>query len=124
MMRTEYLSRLASALPALGLVLSLFLSEPPAVLLLSLGAILFHETGHLFFFVLCGLPLPSLAASGAGMRLLPHQPLTPLSEGLIALGGPLFNLISAFFLLSFGGSFGALAGGIHLLYGLFNLIPF
>lgn len=119
------LSHTAALLPAVGLVLSLFLSEPLSVLLLSLGAILFHELGHLCFFALCGLPLPRLTARGAGIRLLPATPLLPLQEGLICFGGPLFNFLAAFFLFRVvGGGFGTTGGGLHLLYGLFNLLPF
>ena len=123
-MTEERLSRAAAVLPALGLVLSLVLSEPPAVLLLSLGAILLHETGHLCCFLLLGLPLPRVTALGAGMRLLPKLPLTPFEEGLVAVGGPLFNLLASLLFFSLGGAFGALAGSLHLLYGVFNLLPF
>ena len=103
-MTAQRLSRLAAALPASGLILSLLLSEPPAVLLLSFSAILLHEAGHLCGFLFLGLPLPRLTARGAGMRLLPRLPLTPFEEGWIAFGGPLFNLLAAllfFFLGSF-----------------------
>ena len=118
------LSRIAAVLPATGLVLSLVLSEPPAVLLLSLGAILFHEAGHLCAFLFLGLPLPRVAARGAGMRLLPRLPLTPFEEGVVAFGGPLFNLVAALLFFSLGSDFGALGGSLHLLYGVFNLLPF
>ena len=123
-MSEERLTRLTAALPALGLVLSLVLSEPPAVLLLSVSAILFHEMGHLCCFLLLGLPRPALAANGTGVRLLPKLPLTPFEEGVIALGGPVFNLLASLLFFSLGGGFGALAGSLHLLYGLFNLLPF
>lgn len=118
-----FLHHLSALLPAMTLTLFLLLSEPLAILLLSMSAILFHELGHLFFFALCGLPLPRLGARGAGLRLLPREPLLPCHELLVCLGGPLFNILGAWFLFRLGSSFGVMGGGLHLLYGLFNLLP-
>ena len=58
------------------------------------------------------------------MRLLPKLPLTPFEEGIIAFGGPFFNLIVSLLFFSLGSAFGALAGSLHFLYGAFNLLPF
>ncbi len=118
-------SCLLSFLPICSLFLFLILSEPISVLLLSLGAVLFHELGHLCFFVLSHTPLPHLAADGMGLRLVPSLPLLPRTEALICLGGPLFNFLAAFFSFRLiGGDFAMLLGSLHILYGFFNLIPF
>ena len=114
-----------SFLPLAALCLYLFLSEPLAAVLLSFSAVLFHELGHLCCFVLTRTPLPRLAPAGAGIRLVPSLPLLPGTEALICLGGPLFNFLAAFFSFRLVRSgFGTLLGSLHLLYGVFNLLPF
>ena len=114
-----------AALPALSLLLYLFLSESPAMLLLFFGALVFHEWGHLCAFLLLGHPVPALSLTGAGMRLSSPLPLLPREELWIALAGPLFNLLAALAALRFGaGTFALSFAAVHFLFALGNLFPF
>ncbi len=99
------------------------LSETPFVLLLGLSAILWHESGHLFFFLLCKSPPPRLFADAFGLRLQAPLPLSPKKEALICLGGPLFNLLAALVLLLGKGDFFRLYATLHLMLAFFNLFP-
>lgn len=112
-------------LPALTVLCSLLISEPPAVLFLSVGAILLHEWGHLCAFYLSGGERPVLSLEGAGFRLSTHAPRLPLAELFIALAGPACNLLAAALALRLGrDSFALLFAAVHFLYGAFNLLPF
>lgn len=103
---------------------SALLVEEPFVLLLGASAVLWHEGGHLFFFLLCGVPPSRLFADTFGLRLESALPLSPKKEALIAIGGPLFNLLAAALLLLFGhGDFFRLYATLHLMPALFNLLP-
>ncbi len=114
-----------SAIPAFTLLLYLTVSEPPAVWLLFLSAIAFHEWGHLFLFATLGIPAPAFGLSGLGARLSPTLPLLPREEAAVALAGPLFNILFALLALRFGkGGFFLLSAAVHLLFGLGNLLPF
>lgn len=114
-----------SAIPALTLIAYLCLSEPPAVLLLFVSALAFHEWGHLCGFLLLGIGRPALRVEGVGMRLSPARPLLPREAFLIALAGPLCNILFACLALRVGkGPFFLLFASLHLLFGLGNLLPF
>lgn len=116
---------LVSAIPALTLLLYLVLSEPPAVLLLFFGAVAAHEWGHLLAFHAIGVKHPVFTLTGVGARLSPRFPLLPWQEAVVALSGPLCNLLFAFFALRMGrGDFFLLLAALHLLFGLCNLLPF
>lgn len=115
----------ASAFPALLLLTYLFLTEPPAVLLLFAAALAIHEWGHLCAFSLLGHPSPSLRVDGAGLRLSTELPLLPREEAIVAVAGPLFNLVFALLGLRLGkSSFFLLFSAVHLLFALGNLLPF
>lgn len=119
------MKRRSSALPALTLLSYLLLSEPPALLLLFFGALAFHEWGHLIAFRLVGAKRPTLRLTGVGMRMSAALPLLPNEEAVVALAGPIFNILFALFALRFGrGEFFLLAAAIHLLFGVGNLLPF
>lgn len=121
----EKRERLLSLLPLATVLFSLLFNESLSVLLLSVGAVLFHELGHLLAFYLF-LPLaPSLHATGAGLRLYTRVPIPPLAMTFILLCGPVSNLTVALLALRFGtGDFALLLAAVHLLYGIFNLLPF
>ena len=116
---------LVRALPAVTLLLYLVLSEPLSVLLLFFGALAMHEWGHLCAFRLVKAGIPSCRFDGVGARLYATLPLLPGEEAIVALAGPLFNLVFALFSLRFGrGGFFLLSAVVHLLFALGNLLPF
>ena len=113
------------ALPALVLLAYLVMTEPPAVLLLFLGALATHEWGHLVAFRLVGAQDPAFSIAGVGARLSPSLPLLPKDELWVALAGPLSNILFALLALRFGrGDFFLLLAAVHLLFGVCNLLPF
>lgn len=118
--RLEALERF---LPSAALLFSLCLSEPPAFLLLALGAVLLHEAGHLFFFLLFTHAPPSLSPSSFGVRMYAARPLLPHEETLITLAGPLVNLSVGFLACRAGGEFLFSLGAMHFLFAFFNLLP-
>ena len=121
----RYIDRLTAALPATILIAYLFLSEPFSVILLFLSALAFHEWGHLTAFLLLGVGTPHLVPDGVGVRMIPSRPLLPREEFIIALSGPLCNILFALAALRLGeGDFFLLFAVIHLLFGLGNLLPF
>ena len=116
---------LVCAIPAVTLFVYLGMSEPPAVLLLFLGAVATHEWGHLVAFRLLGADAPLFSLSGVGARLSPLHPLLPREELWVAIAGPFANILFALFSLRFGrGDFFLLLAVIHLLFGICNLLPF
>lgn len=118
-------ARRLEALPALTLLLYLLISEAPAVWLLFLAALALHEWGHLCAFRLVRASIPAFRFAGVGTRLSPTLPLLPKEEAVIAIAGPLFNLIFAFGALRFGrGDFFLLAAVTHFLFAAGNLLPF
>ena len=115
---------LVQAIPALSLLLYLLLSEPPAIWLLFFSALIFHEWGHLCAFFLLGICAPTFRLRGVGARLCADRPLLAREEALVALAGPLFNILLAVFSLCFLGDFGFLCAAVHLLFAIGNLLPF
>ncbi len=109
----------------LAWLLPLLFIASPGELFMIVSAILWHEGGHLFGFLLLGRPLPSLRAIPRGLLLSPKSPLPYRSELLVALLGPLFNLSAALLLLRFfPGSQAMLSFAlIHLVFGVSNLLP-
>ena len=125
-------SRLRRLLGWLALLLwptYILLSEPIGYALFLLSAILLHETGHIFAFLVLGEPLPSLVGRRLGLLLTPRRPFLSYGrEIFICAAGPLFNLLAAAALIP------ALRGGhatdahfcfftFHLFTALFNLLP-
>lgn len=103
----------------------LLLFAGPLELLMLASAILLHEGGHLFAFSLLGEPPPGLSAVALGLTLDPRRPLPYRREAVIALCGPLFNLLAALPLLlvhDLPPPLRAL-GAIHLFSALSNLVP-
>ena len=115
--------RLSSLFLLLIPLLACLSGESPFMLLLGASAVVWHEGGHLFFFLLAGEPPPRLGADAFGLRLRPSLPLSPEKEAFICLGGPLFNLLAGGLLLICRGEFFHLYGVLHLLLAFFNLFP-
>lgn len=107
----------------------ILLTEPTGYALFLLSAILLHETGHIFAFLVLGEPLPTLAGRRLGLLLTPRRPLLSYGrEIFICVAGPLFNLLAACALIP------ALRTGqatdahfcffaFHLFTAIFNLLP-
>lgn len=115
----------AGLFPTICLLAALFLAEGGSALLCAVCAVLWHETGHVVFFLLTGASLPRFAPDKFGFRLFPAFSLTAGKSFLICLGGPLFNLAAGVALYRLSGGAGGLGllGGVQLLSGLFNLLP-
>ena len=119
------LPRITASLPALLLLFYLLLSEPFSILLLFLGALIFHEWGHMVALRLLGTGRPALTPDGVGIRLIPARPLLAHEELIVALAGPLCNILFALFAIRLGNDpFFLLLATVHLLFGLGNLLPF
>lgn len=107
----------------------ILIAEPIGYALLLLSAILLHETGHLFAFLVLGEPIPALGGRRLGLLLTPKRPICSYGrEIFICATGPLFNLLAACTLVP------ALRTGraadahfcfftFHLLTAFFNLLP-
>ena len=89
------------------------------------SAVLLHEGGHLFAFLLLGEPMPRPLAVLAGLTLTPRVPLSYRHELSIALAGPLFNLAAGALLLTAAEATGpaAMLGTVHIFTALSNLWP-
>lgn len=95
-----------------------------SLLLVGLSA-LFHECGHLLAFSILGLPAPRLVPVARGVRFVAPCTLSYREEMLIALAGPVANIVSFLFgrvTGSFAPAFRTF-GDINLLTGLCNLAP-
>ena len=114
---------LLSFIPPVSLFLSLLLSEPPPMLLMALSAVCLHEGGHILVFSFLMHETPVLSLDVLGMRLLSQRPMHRREEALVALGGPLANLLVGLLFLRLGTPFFLSFGITQLLFGFFNLLP-
>lgn len=104
-------------------VLALFcLLDAPELALSAICACIIHECGHILSTVLCGIKINKIIFWTGGVKIQTDSRLTSLSSDIfILLSGPFFNLISAgFYYLS--GCYSPFS--VHLVLGLFNLLPF
>ncbi len=119
------MNKLRGALPMLVWGVPLLLFAGPTELLMLASAVLLHEGGHVFAFALLGEPSPGLSAVALGLTLDPRRPLPYRREAIIALFGPLFNLLLALPLLLWHGAAPSLRalGAVHFFSALANLAP-
>lgn len=121
--------RLFSYLPILLWLGYVLLSEPLGYALFLLSAILLHETGHIFAFLVLGEPLPILGGRGLGLLLTPKRQLLSYGrEIFVCAAGPFFNLLAAASLLPALQSGGAREAhfcffAFHIFTAFFNLLP-
>jgi len=106
----------------------LFWDSHPAELLLFLGAVLLHETGHLLALLAFGACPRRITLSLSGAKLVTHNPYLPYKkEAIVFLSGPLagfLGCIFAFFLLRWHFTEGGmLFFSFNLLLSLLNLLP-
>lgn len=93
---------------------------------MCLTAALLHELGHMLLCVLLGIPIHQLRLTLLGAVLtLDARSESGMEEILIALAGPLVNLVTAGFLLTLPQrqEWMLLLTGSSLLLGIFNLLP-
>ena len=127
MTKKRFTDALFSLVPSLFWLLPLLLCEPFSVSLSLLSATLIHESGHIFAFFLTSSGAPRLEGRAFGLLLMPSRPLSYKKELVIALFGPLFNLILAVFLFLFSRPLfkegELLFIFINLCVGISNLLP-
>jgi stage IV sporulation protein FB len=125
--KKKFIKSLSSALPFVSFLLPLFICFPLPVSLAALSASFLHEAGHLFAFLITRSGVPSLTGHSFGLILTPRKALPYKKEFIIALFGPLFNLIFAFLLLLISRphlSYGEYAlFFINLSFAAYNLLP-
>jgi len=87
-----------------------------------LSALLLHETGHLLAALITGIKMKVLSFSCFGIRLVRESGImiSPKRELLVYLGGPVMNLCCFLLLWCLGKEVLCI---IHLLLGLFQLLP-
>ena len=122
-------AKLLALIPTLALLGLVFIPSELPLALPTLSALCIHELGHILAFSLCGEPSPRLSLAPGGLRLASARPLSHRAEGLIALGGPLANLLLAAFLfmlsIKYGGAreYLSVCAILQLSAGLWNLLP-
>ena len=93
------------------------------ILGLAMGALILHEGGHALTGRLMGVTVKGIVLHiFGGVTLLDRRTLTVQREIPTALGGPMVNLLLAFFYLAPDGAL-KIFGLINLAFGLINLIP-
>ena len=88
---------------------------------------LFHELGHLLIMYLCGIPLSGVRFVGFGFQIRQKSVLSYRQNLLVALGGPVFNILfgGILILLSYWLKAQVIAMLIlsNFLYAVLNLLP-
>lgn len=130
MVRTSTLStmwsdrlRIAPAVPALLAVLLLLF--PPVLLFAIFSAALLHELGHYTVLRLMKGTVKQLTITPLGAEMTVEGSLSYPKEMLLAAAGPAVNLMLAVALSRLGAQWDIcyLFGGVHLVLGIFNLLP-
>ena len=113
-------------LPVLFWIAVMLTFDTPSVAVLTVIAALIHEGGHITaaFIIGCGdISLPQAALTG--LRIRPSRLLSYKEEAVIALSGPLVNLLAFLALLTFyrASAYLFTFGVINLLTAISNLLP-
>lgn len=97
------------------------LFDPTGIALMGIGASLLHELGHLTLLWLFDCKPSKLSFELAGITVIKSgYRLSVCREVLVLLAGSGINLLLAFCCFRWAPTFAA----VHLLLGLFNLLPF
>lgn len=93
--------------------------------LLIIAATIIHETGHAITAFLIGNRFKNLSTQASGLKLCGNAPYTSYkAEVFTALGGPLFNFLSAWVCSTFCNSSSAIFfSATSLALGALNLLP-
>jgi Zn-dependent protease len=98
-----------------------------AVLLSLLGAVAFHELGHLLALRGCGCRVTALRADAGGLTLCRRGAMSPAGETVCALAGPALGAAYALCASRLGNALHsetlAMSAGMSLALSLFNLLP-
>ena len=115
--------KIAPSVPALLAVLLLLF--PPVLLLAVLSAALLHEVGHYAALRLMKGRVKKLTITPLGAEMTVEGQLSYPKEMALAAAGPAVNLLLAVLLSHLGARWEicSLFGGVHLVLGLFNLLP-
>lgn len=107
----------------LASLLALMLADGGTIPLWCLAASLMHETGHVLAVLLMQRQPVRVELGAFGMRMLQADTAAMgyRRQMAVLLAGPLVNLASAGLLFAAGQA--GLVMGIHLVIGLFNLLP-
>ena len=108
-----------------ALLAALLLLFPPVLLLAFLSAALLHELGHYAALRLMKGHVKQLTITPLGAEMTVEGQLSYSQEMALAAVGPAVNLLLAALLSHFGSRWELcyLFGGVHLVLGLFNLLP-
>ena len=101
MPKTKFTESALSLLPCLAWLLPLIICEPLSSVFALISSSLMHEAGHILAFFITSSGKPNLEGRPFGFILMPSRSLSYKSELIIALFGPLFNLLFGFALLFF-----------------------
>ena len=120
--------RLLSLLPTALLVAALVMAEEPWAALILLFAVVLHESGHITAAVLLGAGTPMLRGEVGGLLLASPRPLGRGGEAVVAMAGPLANLLCAIVTLGLWRITGRgvwlfTLSVVNLLTALCNLLP-
>lgn len=115
--------RIAPTVPALLAVLLLLF--PPILLIAFLSAALLHELGHYAALRLMKGHVKQLTITPLGMEMAVEGRLSYPKEIILTAAGPAVNLLLAVLLSHLGSQWEIcyLFGGVHLVLGIFNLLP-
>ncbi len=105
----------------------MLLFDKTGLILPTLLSAFIHELGHLFAMWLCNCPPKEIKFIPASMQIIRSFPQRPNGELIIALFGPLCNLllfcVFYFNFLSTNESFALQFALLNLIIGIFNLLP-
>ena len=96
--------------------------DTTGLLIISFLAILFHELGHLLIIKFLGIKNFKLIFILGSVKVVIKEILPQNKMALIALGGPLINLILTIFIL-FENYYLAYFGACNIIVFLFNMLP-
>lgn len=115
--------KIAPTVPALLAVLLLLF--PPVLLIAFLSAALLHELGHYAAIRLMKGTVKQLTIIPLGAEMTVAGQLSYPKELVLAAAGPAVNLLLAVLLSHLGARWEIcyLFGGVHLVLGVFNLLP-
>ena len=110
---------------AMVLYAVLLILFPPILLLAVFSAALLHELGHYAVLRLMKGKVKGLTITHLGAEMTVDGQLSYGQELLLAAAGPLVNLFLAVLLSRLGAQWELcyLFGGVHLVLGMFNLLP-
>ena len=118
----DFLDKSCGFLSVLFWIFALFGFDGGTITLHTLAAILIHEAGHLAAMTLIGAPASLPSARPRGLLIKCGRILSYNEEFLVAMAGPLANVLTTLVALPFGAAARELSS-VSLVTALSNLIP-